>query len=273
MEPQLQRRVQRYGWDKASDHYERYWREQLAPAQERMLHLAELRPGQRVLDIACGTGLVTLPAARAVQPGGEVIGTDLSEQMVVGAAAEARRLNVDNARFERMDAEELRLPDASFDAALCGLGLMYVPDPLQAAREMYRVLRWDGVAVAAVWGQRDRCGWAEIFPIVDSRVESDVCPLFFQLGTGDALRYALEAANFTDVIVDRITTTLHYPSAEEAIGAAFVGGPVALAYSRFDGTTREAAHAEYLASIANYRHSSGYDIPGEFVIARGVKRQ
>ena len=59
MDPRFQRRVRRYGWDKASASYEQYWHRQLAPAQKRLLEMAELAPGDRVLDIACGTGLVT----------------------------------------------------------------------------------------------------------------------------------------------------------------------------------------------------------------------
>jgi hypothetical protein len=64
---------------------------------------------------------------------------------------------------------------------------------------------------------------------------------------------------------------LHYDTADDALGAAFVGGPVALAYSRFDDATRDQAHAEYLASIESYRDGKRYAIPGEFVIARGEK--
>jgi len=78
--------------------------------------------------------------------------------------------------------------------------------------------------VVAVWGARSECGWAELFPIVERRVASEVCPLFFQLGGGDAMRYALTAAGFTGVEVERIATTLAYDSGESACGAAFAGG-------------------------------------------------
>ena len=152
---------------------------------------------------------------------------------------------------------------------------MYVPNPLDALKQMHRVLRPGGRAVVAVWGERSRCGWAEIFPIVDRRVASDVCPMFFQLGTGGALRAQLEAAGFGEVHVERLRTSMRYDSDEEACGAAFAGGPVALAYSRFDERARSEAHAEYLASIDRYRRNGGdegYDVPGEFVVARGVRR-
>jgi hypothetical protein len=121
-----------------------------------------------------------------------------------------------------------------------------------------------------VWGARARCGWAEIFPIVESRVQSDVCPMFFALGTGDRLCDAFVDAGFADVSADRVSSILHYESADDACGAAFAGGPVALAYSRFDAATRESAHAEYLSSIAPWRAGDGYDVPGEFVVATGV---
>ena len=93
--------------------------------------------------------------------------------------------------------------------------------------------------------------------------------MFFQLGTGDTLKDVMARAGLADVAVRRLSTTLRYGSAEEACGAAFAGGPVALAYSRFHEGTRQAAHAEYLASIEPFRRSHGYEIPGEFVVVRG----
>lgn len=270
MDGRLQRRVQRYGWDKASAAYEQYWRAQLQPAQTRLLALADIKPGAHVLDIACGTGFVTFPAARAAGAAGRVVGTDLSEEMVNRAADEARALGLTQVTFQRMDAEDLELEPESFDVALCALGLMYVPDPLKALAEMRRLLRPGGRAVAAVWGERRHCGWAEIFPIVDRRVASDVCPMFFQLGTGDMLQNLMHTAGFEDVRADRISTTLEYASPADAVGAAFVGGPVALAYSRFDALMRDAAHAEYLASIEPYKRQNSYEVPGEFVIATGT---
>jgi hypothetical protein len=94
--------------------------------------------------------------------------------------------------------------------------------------------------------------------------------MFFALGTGDRLRDAFIEAGFAEVAGHRLSSILHYDSAEEACGAAFAGGPVALAYSHFDAGTREGAHAEYLDSIAPWRAADGYDVPGEFVVAAGV---
>jgi ubiquinone/menaquinone biosynthesis C-methylase UbiE len=298
MDARLQRRIQRYGWDKAAACYEQSWQRQLAPAQATMLALAGLAPGEHVVDIACGTGLVTFAAAEAVGPTGVVVGTDISEVMVTLAAARGRARGLKNVRFDRMDAEDLSpLEDASFDVALCGLGLMYVPDPLKAVREMTRLVLpgsfhassgakatseatlevtsavtsdLGGRVVAAVWGQRNRCGWAEIFPIVDARVKSEVCPMFFSLGTGDHLSDVFRAAGLVDIVSERIETRLEWATDDEACGAAFVGGPVALAYSRFDERTRYRVQREYLDSIAHCRVGSrGYSVPGEFVIVAG----
>ncbi|MGD9511110.1 MAG: class I SAM-dependent methyltransferase [Geminicoccaceae bacterium] len=266
MDARLQRRVQRYGWDRAAKCYEPAWQSQLAPAHDLMLDMAAIRAGERVLDVACGTGLVSLRVA-GIAGADQVVGTDLSGEMVQAAIGSARTLGFDRLHFERADAEALPFHDSTFDVALCGLGLMYVPDPIVALREMRRVLRPNGRAAVAVWGARRACGWAEIFPITDARVASDVCPMFFHLGTGDTMAHAFDAAGFSGVTVERIPTVLHYASADAALTAAFQGGPVALAYSRFDPATRRAAHAEYLDSIAPYAAGDGYRIPGEFVVA------
>ena len=179
---------------------------------------------------------------------------------------------LDQVEAFRADAEDLdRIPDDSIDLVTCALGLMYVANPLRAMQEVYRVLKPGGRAVFAVWGERKNCGWAEIFPIVDARVESAVCPLFFRLGTGATLAREMHEAGLYGIQTARLAATLHYPDAEAALHAAFAGGPVALAYNRFDAETRTAAHQEYLASIRPYRTGTGYQISGEFVICRGFK--
>ncbi len=271
MDARLQRRVQRYGWDLASNDYDPLWQEQLAPARTGMLALASLAPGEQVLDLACGTGLVTLDAARAVGPLGSVLGTDISGQMVEVARRRSAGLELSNVSFQRMDAETLDLPDASFDVVLCALGLMYLPDAQRGVREWLRVLKPGGRVAIAVWGKRVNCGWSPVFPIVDAEVESDVCPLFFSLGEPDALAQLCRDVGFRHVEQQRIATILCYPDAEAACDAAFVGGPVALAWSRFDDEARARARARYKHAIEPWRRTQGYRIPGEFVIVGASK--
>jgi ubiquinone/menaquinone biosynthesis C-methylase UbiE len=273
MDAKLQKRVQRYGWDKAAEAYEAGWKESLADAQAELLCMADARPGEHVLDVACGTGLVSFPLAKAVGPAGRVVATDISEKMIDSVRRAADALGLTQFDALRADAEALdRAPDASFDLVTCALGLMYVPDTAKGLAEAFRVLKPGGRAVLAVWGERSKCGWKDIFPIVDARVKSEVCPLFFRLGTGSTLAHEMASAGFTDIETSRLISELPYADACAAIEAAFVGGPVALAYDRFDEQTRTVAHQEYLDSIAPFRTADGYRIPGEFVVCRGYKK-
>jgi ubiquinone/menaquinone biosynthesis C-methylase UbiE len=270
MDARLQRRVQRYGWDLAANDYEALWQAQLAEAQSTLLALASPAPGERVLDIACGTGLVAFDAARAVGPDGRVLGVDLSGRMIDVARQRAAELQISNCSFLRMDAEALALPDASFDLVLCALGLMYMPDPEQSLREIWRVLRPGGRVGLAVWGERSRCGWSALFPIVDAEVASEVCPLFFGLGQQEMLARLCADANFEAIEHRRIATRLSFADAEEACNAALVGGPVALAWSRFSEEVRSRVRGRYLDAIESWRYGQGYRIPGEFVIVAAV---
>ena len=147
---------------------------------------------------------------------------------------------------------------------------MYMPAPLTALREMYRAVRPGGRVVAAVWGQRQNCGWADIFEIVDRHVSSEVCPMFFNLGNPEMLERSFQAAGFSGIETRRIRSTLYYKDANEALGAAFDGGPVALAYHKFNDVTKEQVHADYLASLAAYKKGERYEVPGEFVVASGI---
>ena len=266
MDVRLQRRVQRYGWDLAAADYEPLWQKQLVVAHRSLLAAAALAPGQGVLDVACGTGLVAFAAAAAVGSTGRVVGVDVSGRMVELAQRRARERKVGHASFARMDADRLDLDDATFDVALCGLGLMYVVDPKSALGELRRVVRPGGRIALAVWGDRARCGWAPLFPIVDAEVASDVCPLFFYLGERGALARLCAAAGLVDIAEQRVATTLDYRDADEACAAAFVGGPVALAWSRFDDRVRERVREGYIAALRPWRQGRGYRVPGEFVV-------
>lgn len=272
MEPALQRRIQRYGWDKAANYYESFWQKQLYPAQQKLLEFADIKGGERIIDIACGTGLVSFPAAKLAGDNGFVLANDISEKMVETGNAIVREGNLSNINFQRMDAEELDVEDASFDIALCALGFMYFPDPLKAFKEMYRTLKPGGHAVVAVWGRRKNCGWAEVFEIVDRRVATEVCPMFFNLGNEGTLRQYMNAAGFLDIKEERLTTKLDYESGDDAYGAAFLGGPVALAYNKFSDDIKLEVQKEYLESIELFRNGNDYQVPGEFVVAVGYKR-
>jgi len=272
VEPKLQRRVQRYGWDRASAFYSTFWSEQLRPVHEAAIRLSDPQVGERVVDIACGGGEIAFDVADRVGAAGSVLGLDISEKMVAAAQKAAAARGSSNTSFRRSDAESLNCEDASFDLALCSLGLMYVPEPAVAIAEMRRVLRPTGRVAVSVWGERRHCGWAELFPIVGRRVQSDVCPMFFFLGAPAAIQSTLQKAGFVDVSVTRLRVGLAYRDRAEAIGAAFLGGPVALPYGRFSDDERREVELEYLESIEEFRDGDGYLVPGEFVIATAVRQ-
>jgi ubiquinone/menaquinone biosynthesis C-methylase UbiE len=266
MEERLQRWVQRHGWDRAAPFYPSLWEPQLAPAHDAVLAGAALSRGEAVLDAACGTGVLALRAAQQVAPGGRVVGVDTSARMVEIARQRAREGRAESTSFIRNEFENLLLPGGSFDAVLCALGLMYMPDPRQALQVMRRLLRPGGRVGIAVWGRRSHCGWSAVFSIVESEVRSDVCPLFFQLGEGGVLAAICAEAGLGVTAQRRIETLLEYADADQACAAVFLGGPAALAWARFDEPTRRRARGQYLETIEAWRHGQGYAVPGEFVV-------
>lgn len=267
MDGKLQIRIQRYGWDAAALHYDLGWNANLLPAQQTLMSMASLSGGQKVLETACGSGLVTKMISDAVGTSGTIVATDLSQAMV----DQTKDLGLENVKTARMGVEKLDVPDAEFDRAICALGLMYSPDPPLAIREMHRVLRSDGRAVATVWGERRNCGWAEVFPIVDKRVQSEVCPMFFATGAPGGLVKDFGEAGFSDIEEYRQSETLVYKSARELTDAVLLGGPVALAVKRFDDSTMSEVCEEFLDSVSTFAVGNGYRIPGEFVTVSGIR--
>jgi ubiquinone/menaquinone biosynthesis C-methylase UbiE len=265
------RRVQRYGWDAASDIYEDGWAPRLAGFGATCVARAGLRPGERVLDLATGPGLTAFAAGAAVGATGTVLGVDISERMVGLAAARAEATGAAHVRFERRDLEETGAADGAFDAVLCAFGLMFAADRRRAFAEMARVLTPGGRTSLVLWGQRAACGWAEMFPIVDAHVTSDVCPLFFSLGAPGALAAAFARAGFADVEEKRVAVTLPWPSADAAARDMIEGGAVALAWRRFSPAVQAEVRAAYLASIEPFRRGAGYEIPSEIVYATARK--
>ncbi|MCO4821784.1 MAG: class I SAM-dependent methyltransferase [Flavobacteriaceae bacterium] len=271
MHPNLQRRVQRYGWDKAASYYENSWQEQLKPAHDLLIETSNVQYGDHIIDLAAGTGLVSFRLLEKAGEKGNLLATDLSDEMINIGNTLSQLAKLENIKFKREDAENIDSVSNSYDLATCALGLMYFPEPENALSEMHRVLKPGGRAVTAVWGSRKNCGWADIFPIVDKRVNTDVCPMFFNLGESEVIKYPFENAGFKDIKIQKIKTTLFYTSSEEACDASFLGGPVAMAYSRFDTETKKAARKEYIRLIEKHKTDRGYEIPGEFVICSGIK--
>src|SRR5436190_15664066 len=132
-----------------------YADERGAALTEVLLDRAAIRPGDRVLELACGPGGAGMGAAARVGPNGEVVLSDVAEQMTTIAAERAAARGITNVRTLVLDLEQIDQPDASYDVVLCREGLMFALDPVRATGEIKRVLRADGRVSIAVWGPRE----------------------------------------------------------------------------------------------------------------------
>lgn len=120
------------------------------PFVYQMTRLANLKPGQRILDVGTGTGIVANYAAKVLKDSGSIVGIDLSDGMLEIAASNANKSGLENVKFFHMDAENLDLPDKSFDSVLSMCAMMHFPDAIQALREMCRVLKPSGHLVISI---------------------------------------------------------------------------------------------------------------------------
>lgn len=183
------------------------------PWSEELLTRASPRPNDRVLDVACGTGIVARQVAPLVGVGGAVTGLDISPQMLEVARSLPLSSGV-TIEWREGSAEELPFEEASFDLVLCQQGLQFVPDKLAAAREMRRVLSPGGRAVVAVWrGLEHQPVFVILEPAMNRRLgQGPGAP--FAFGDADLLRALFDDAGFGDVALDSVIRKVHFPSAD-----------------------------------------------------------
>lgn len=191
-----------------------------ARGRQRVIDLLQVKPGMRVLDLACGPGTLSRPLAAHVAPGGEVVGVDLAPGMI----ELARAAGIPNAAFEVMDIEQLGFPDRSFDAAACGHGLQFVPDLSRALGEVHRVLRPVSRFAASVPlnGGKQR-PWMVLDEVVNrwlppAPVASDQQATRAVVSDPDAFRKAVLAAGFAEAGLEIIEEKVTWQSAEQMVG-------------------------------------------------------
>jgi ubiquinone/menaquinone biosynthesis C-methylase UbiE len=216
---------QRREWSVSADGWKRHWNIWEQGAQrlnERLVDLARIRPGHRVLDVGTGLGEPAFTAARRVGPNGSVVATDLSSALLFLAREEAVRLGLRNIEFREMDAEEPDLPARSFDAALCRWVLMFLPHLVAALTRLRALLVPGGRFAAAVWGSPEKVPFTSVPMGVIRRVLQLApppagTPGTFSLADAHVLERAFTQAGFAEVAIERQTLTFEYPSLEEFI--------------------------------------------------------
>lgn len=266
-----QPRWQQLGGD-AAEVYERHLAPAMfAPWASVLLDLAAVGAGERVLDVACGTGVATRPAAERVGADGRVVGLDISAAML--AVARAQPLG-DGAAIEWVEASALAmpLPDAAFDAVLCQHGLQQFPDRPAALAEVRRVLAPGGRLAAAVWDRLEaNPGMAALVAALERHVgqaAADNRRLPFALGDAPHLRALLTDAGFRDVRVEPMVRTARFPSPQAFVDAQLGATPLSTL-----GALTEAAHAavtdEVGAALEPYLTGSELAVPMTALAAFG----
>ena len=204
------------GWERWSDWFDR----NSGDLAGWLCNAAAMQPGQTVLDLACGSGQPSATAAERVRPGGRVIATDLSPDMVAVTTRKAEKLGLDNLEAREMDMQGLAFGDASFDAATCRFGLMFCPDPVKAASEIRRVLKPGARFATAVWDVPAKNPFftsltgvlGEFVPLPPP---DPAAPGVFRLAPPGELERVLTAAGFSSISVEPRPITLLYSSLDE----------------------------------------------------------
>ncbi len=256
-------------WEKHAD----YADARGAAITERMLELTRPRPGERVLELACGPGSVGVAAAPRVAPDGEVVLSDAVLEMTAIAAARADALGLENVSTRVLDLEAIEEPDSAYDVVLCREGLMLVPDPARATREIRRVLGRGGRVAVAVWGPRERNPWLGIvFDTVSAQLGVPTpppgIPHPFSLDDADALMGLLVAAGLSEVSVEEVPTPYRAASVEEWWErSCALAGPLAQKLAALPEPAAQALRARAAEAVRAYETPTGLDIPGVSLVA------
>jgi len=214
---------QKRHWDQVADGWAAWleWTERnFEPVTDWVQNAVAWRPGTRALDIGCGAGYPSLVAARRVAPGGSVVATDLSSEMLKDASSGAQRAGLHNISFLEMDAEDLKLANASFDAVTNTYGLMFCPNAERAIAEAHRVLVPGGRLALVVWDLPERSPYFSVITGVATRQlgfqpSEPGAPGPFRFAAPDALEPLMRSAGFSDVLVESCPAAFECASADQ----------------------------------------------------------
>jgi ubiquinone/menaquinone biosynthesis C-methylase UbiE len=259
---------------KAAELYERCpARYILGPWAPLLVETARLAVGERVLDVACGTGVVARAAAERVGRGGRVVGIDLNPGMIAVAQSLPA---IDGAPIEWLErsALDLGLEDASFNVVLCQQGLQFFPDKAVALREMHRVLAGNGRLALSVWNNVGIYNTA-VSGALAQFVGSDVAARFNasrKTPTADELRRLVTEAGFSDVEVSISRINVHLPRIDKFVVDHLAATPVATAVAAADAEARKQVGASVMEQLLSYADGDGITYPEEtYVLTAQVR--
>jgi ubiquinone/menaquinone biosynthesis C-methylase UbiE len=219
--PEQFKAQQRQMWDNVAAGWQTWWSTFEQGAQrvsDKIVELAEIGPGDRVLDIATGIGEPAITAARRVGPSGKVVATDISPQMLAIAKARAKSLGLDGVmEFKEIDAEVLDFPKSTFNAVLSRWGLMFLPNLPAALAGIRKLLTQDGRLSAAVWSAPPKVPLLDLaFSTVRKQINAPAPPAGtpgpFALADAGALERLFSQAGFRDIRIETLQITFGFDS-------------------------------------------------------------
>ncbi len=251
----------------------------LEPATEAMFELARLAPGARVLDVAGGSGEPALSAIARISPGGSVLSTDISTNLVRLATENARARGLTASQFEArvMDGEHLDLPDASFDAVLSRLGLIYFPDRPQALTEIHRVLKPGGrIALASFTTPAANPFFTIPITIIRRRAQlaapAPGSPGPYSLGSRDVMEAALLQAGFKEIEIRAVSAPLRFATADECL--RFEQESFGALHTMLAGVSdaeRAATWEEIRQELRSLEGPAGFESPSELLVGAATR--
>ena len=252
--------------------YERYFVPAIgAPLAADLIRLAALRPGERVLDVACGTGVVARLASQQVGATGTVAGLDINPGMLaVARSATPPGMPIE---WHEASAETIPLPDASLDVVLCQMGLQFMPDKHAALREMRRVLVRGGRLILNVPGPTPR-----LFTIMAEALERHISKeaagfvnQVFSLHDTAEIRNLVSAAGFHDVSVESDNNSLSLPAPEEFLWQYVHSTPLAGAVAQTDEDRRSSLEHDVVAKWQEFVKDRDFVLQARMVMVTARK--
>ena len=269
-DPNAFRNFEHDGWEAVSNGYLRHFARLTAQSVPATLDAARVAEGMRLLDVCTGPGIV---AGAALERGAKVVGLDFS-----GKQIEIAKRNVPGAEFRQGDAQALPFEDESFDAVVCGYGIIHVPEPQRALSEMHRVLRPGGYLAASAWeAPKPTNGFGVLFGAIKKHGDLNVPlphgPDFFQFSEPKKFMAALEDTGFTDTAVEVIKQNWELDNPLGIVAAILEGGVRArgLLLAQAEDV-RNAISTDVSNGTQQYRSSDGvYRVPMPALVGSGRK--